>query len=517
MDDQVPTFLAVTGVEDESVATQFLDVAGGDLELAVTLYMESGHHGGSTSNNNGSSNARSNNGLDDEEYAKQLQEQAYGGNDVREADTNVHRHDTLVDSFPGFGGGGSGGGGGGGMFSQVPRPPDLFGHRQQGIFHQGFDFRRNVNAYNAYDDDEDDDEMDQDYTDARDVDRDIQILDSDEEDNDDIEEIVRGHSSGVAGRRRRLRQERDSELTSTQRRLANLFRPPFDIISVLTLDQARARAKEENKWILINIQDSSEFQSQVFNRDFWSNSRIKQIVKENFVFLQYQRDSYDGETYVNFYNVDTFPHLAILDPLTGERVRKWTDGQVPNVDNWLDEVHDFLDKFSLHPESSNPLVQHETKIDPDSLSEEQQIELAMKQSILDNANSGKDAENAINLVSDDEESSRVEVPQSEEDIFDSVKPIDHKEPSDGPTTRVQIRFPNGKRLVRKLLLDDKVVVLFEWLKYELSQSAQDYGISSDDRFTLSNSSNKAFKFIENLEKTIEQANLKNASILLEKE
>ena len=528
MDDQVPTFLAVTGIEDESVATQFLDVAGGDLELAVTLYMESGQHGGS-SNNNNTNNSRTNTDLDDEAYAKQLQEQAYGGNDVREADANVHRHETLVDSFPGFGGGGAGVGL---MMGHMPRPPDIFGHRQQGIFHQGFDFnnRRNINAYNAYDDDDDDDddEMDNDYTDARDADHDVQILDSDEEDHDDIEEIVRSHvgNGGPAGRRRRLRQERDSELTSTQRRLANLFRPPFDIISVLTLDQARAKAKEENKWILINIQDSSEFQSQVFNRDFWSNSRVKQVAKENFIFLQYQRDSYDGEAYANFYQVDTFPHLAVLDPLTGERVRKWKDGEVPNVDNWLDEVYDFLDNFSLHPESSNPLVHHETKIDPDSLSEEQQIELAMKQSVLDNAKkNGKSAENAISLISDDEEeeededesATAVSAPQTDEDIFDSIKPVDHKEPTDQPTTRVQIRFPNGKRLVRKLLLDDKVVVLFQWLKSVLGSSSEDYGVTAEDRFTLSNSSNKAFKFIENLDTTIEEANLKNASILLEKD
>lgn len=532
MDDQVPTFLAVTGVEDESVATQFLDVAGGDLELAVTLYMESGQHGGASTNNGSHNNSSNNNNSighghdDDEAYAKQLQEEAYGaaGNDVREADANVHRHETLVDSFPGFGGG---------MMGQMPRPPNIFGHRQQGIFHQGFGFgNRSVNAYNAYDDDidddYDDDRMDEDYTDARDVGNDVQILDSDEDGDDDIEEVIRSHSGAAGGRRRRLRQERDSELTSTQRRLANLFRPPFDIISVLTLDQARTRAKEENKWILINIQDSSEFQSQVFNRDFWSNTRIKQVVKENFIFLQYQRDSYDGESYVNFYHVDTFPHLAILDPLTGERVRKWKDGEVPNVENWLEEVYDFLDKFSLHPGSNNPLVQHEQKIDPDSLSEEQQIELAMKQSVLDNGKSGKTYEDAIDLASEDDDreekedtsgapTSTEQAPESEEDVFDSINPIDHKEPTEQPITRVQVRFPNGKRLVRKLRFDDKVLVFFEWLKFVLKENPEDYGLSGEDRFTLSNSSNKAFKFIENLETTIEEANLKNASILLEKE
>ena len=68
-------------------------------------------------------------------------------------------------------------------------------------------------------------------------------------------------------------------------------------------------------------------------------------------------------------------------------------------------------------------------------------------------------------------------------------------------------------------MHDKVVVLFEWLKYVLQDSAEEYGldIGQGNRFVLSNSSNKAFKFIENLQATIEDANLKNASILLEKD
>lgn len=85
-------------------------------------------------------------------------------------------------------------------------------------------------------------------------------------------------------------------------------------------------------------------------------------------------------------------------------------------------------------------------------------------------------------------------------------------------TRIQIRFPNGKRLVRKLKLDDKVIIIYEWLKFVLQDNYQDYGLQSpDERFNLSNSSDKSLKFIESLDKTIEEANLKNASILLEQE
>lgn len=546
MDESIPTFLAVTGLEDESVAKQFLEVAGGDLELAVTLYMESGQHGGSklstTDNNNNTSDSTNPitfaNEDEDEAFAKRLQEEAYRANDntddnVREADANVHRHETLVENvgFPGF------------MNQQpsITRPSDIFGNRHQGVFHQRFDFQqRMMPGFDDYNDDnnnddrieeiDDDDNDDIEYHDSHD----IQVLDSD----DDEQGHYNGAVGGITGRRRQLRQNRHQELSSTQRRLANLFRPPFDIISVLNLDEAKYQGRQLKKWILINIQDSLEFQCQVLNRDFWSNERIKQIVKQNFIFLQYQTDSVNGQSYVNFYHVDTFPHIAILDPLTGERVHKWTDGQVPLVNEWIEQTYKFLDSFSLIPGSKNPLVHHDVKIDPTSLSEEQQIELAMKQSIIDNNvdnnnntsyKSGNTIDDAIELDSDSDSAipddvistPSLDTPQEPEipkDPFEAITPIDHLEPTEQPFTRIQIRFPNGKRLVRKLNPDAKVKSIFEWLKYVLQNDFQDYGLNSpDDRFILSNSSNKAFKFIDSLDKTIEEANLKNASILLEQD
>ena len=286
MDESIPTFLAVTGLEDESVAKQFLEVAGGDLELAVTLYMESGQHGGSkpstTDNNNNTSDSTNPitfaNEDEDEAFAKRLQEEAYRANDntddnVREADANVHRHETLVENvgFPGF------------MNQQpsITRPSDIFGNRHQGVFHQRFDFQqRMMPGFDDYNDDnnnddrieeiDDDDNDDIEYHDSHD----IQVLDSD----DDEQGHYNGAVGGITGRRRQLRQNRHQELSSTQRRLANLFRPPFDIISVLNLDEAKYQGRQLKKWILINIQDSLEFQCQVLNRDFWSNERIKLIL-----------------------------------------------------------------------------------------------------------------------------------------------------------------------------------------------------------------------------------------------
>lgn len=501
-DTLVTTFLSVTGIEDESVAKQYLDITNNDLEYAVTLYMESNppQAASSVSNDNVPTSHE-----DDEQLAQRLQQEAYQDQDnVRAADTNIHRHETLVDSFD------TG-------FSNIPRinrPTDIFGQGRVGIFNQRFDDAENDYYNNRFEEVEDDEE-DDDYPEVNDNsnsddDDDVMVLNSDGE-------VV---ETNKRSRRRINRDNRLNELTSTQRRLANLFRPPFDIMSKIDLDTAKVQGRQDKKWILINIQDSSEFTCQVLNRDFWSNSRVKSVVKENFIFLQYQHDSPNGVSFINFYSVDKFPHIAILDPLTGERVHKWTDGEVPKVEEWLADVALFLEKFSLLPNSNNPVVKHEVKFDPDALTEEQQIEYALKQSM---AASGSSASDAITIDDLDDkpqaQQQEPEEPEQPEDAFEAIKPVAHEEPTSGATTRIQIRFPNGKRLIHKFDVDNNTVkTLYEWLKYILQQANEsDYGLSSDERFTLSNASNRSVKLIDSVDQTIGETGLKNASILLEKE
>lgn len=454
MDEEILTFLGVTGTTDEAVARQYLEMTGGDLEYAVTLFMES----------------QPTLGANDAQIAEQLQEEAY---QVREADALVHRHDTLVDY--GFSGGAPG------MFSGMTGaaagPQSMFGQGRVGIFNQRMDDDENEYYRSRFGT----------LSEALDLDLDV---------------VEVSH-------------------TLTQQRLAQLFRPPFDIITVALLDEAKALGKQEKKWILINIQDPLVFQSQVMNRDFWSNKQVKEVVKENFIFLQYQRDLVNGENYVNFYHIDECPHVAILDSWTGERVRKWDDGQVPNIDQWLEDIDGFLTEFSLNPESQNPVVTHKPKFDPNALTEEQQIELAMKQLMQ---GSSKDTAIALDDADDVEPhtpsgtagattSTSTTTNTAPQDPFDAITPQDHEEPADG--FRMQIRFPNGKRVVHKFGELEPVRAIFAWLKHIIA--TDDYGVASGERFMLTNQLNRGFSFIDNLDTSVADAGLKNASVLVEKE
>ena len=40
------------------------------------------------------------------------------------------------------------------------------------------------------------------------------------------------------------------------------------------------------KWLVVNIQNVSEFACQCLNRDVWSNPIVKNIIRDNFLFLQ---------------------------------------------------------------------------------------------------------------------------------------------------------------------------------------------------------------------------------------
>lgn len=52
-------------------------------------------------------------------------------------------------------------------------------------------------------------------------------------------------------------------------RLSELFRPPVDITFCGSFQAARDYAKEQNKWLIVNVQDMSDFNCQVLNRDIW--------------------------------------------------------------------------------------------------------------------------------------------------------------------------------------------------------------------------------------------------------
>lgn len=74
----------------------------------------------------------------------------------------------------------------------------------------------------------------------------------------------------------------------------------------------------------------------------WSDNFIKDIIRESFIFLQYNNESPDGVRYSTFYQVHHYPHVGIIDALTGERLKLW-EKQLTLADFTM-EVTEFLEQ-----------------------------------------------------------------------------------------------------------------------------------------------------------------------------
>lgn len=132
-------------------------------------------------------------------------------------------------------------------------------------------------------------------------------------------------------------------------RLSDLYRPPVDISFCGSFQAARDYAKEQNRWLIVNVQDNSDFNCQVLNRDIWSNEKLREAMKRFFVFWQVAIDNSDGHRYQVFYGINVFPYVGIIDPRTGEEKFSYKNGFKRTVNEFLQELQDYLKANTAHP------------------------------------------------------------------------------------------------------------------------------------------------------------------------
>lgn len=361
---------------------------------------------------------------------------------------------------------------------------------------------------------------------------------------------------------------------SRARRLQDLFRPPYELISNASFEDAREEGKAEKKWLLINLQDMSDFTCQSLNRDHWKDESIRALIREHFIFLQYDKDRLHSRQYTHLYftnheheNPDNYPHVAIVDPRTGEQVKVWSGRPFPSPAELHADLLEFLDRYSLESFSKNPVVRSRPRnvpVNVDRLSEEEQLRLAVEASLagVDGGAGGSGAGSSgasssrnvydpdaftrsptemrhggrartghiVDLTGELEDSGPVTPaaddaltahgalpapPQPAEPAaapspFAAI-PSDrpHTEPSSDPatTTRIQFRHPNG-RVIRRFKLDDPVRRIYEWLKAEPLEGKE--GVE----FELKTSP-QGTDLIESLDKTIAEAGLKQGTVMIE--
>lgn len=317
--------------------------------------------------------------------------------------------------------------------------------------------------------------------------------------------------------------------------LAEMYRPPFELMYRQSWEEARQDGKDGEKWLLVNIQDPSIFDCQVLNRDIWKNPGIMETVKENFIFMQYSKDDPRGRQYIQYYfpghdRDDAYPHIAVLDPRTGEQLKTWSGLPAPKASDFLMQLHEFLDRYSLKATAKNPVAKRkpdavrETQVE--KMTEEQMLEMALQNSLAPTepsardgdpddltrsvgnlgSSNGRPSDEDASIVDVQDETNQAEGSSSSSPLTAISSSIPHTEPPpEVPSTRIQFRHPNG-RIVRRFGLSEQVRRIYEWLKASPLEGKE--GVEFE---LICMSKN----LIDHLDETIEQAGLKNSSVMVE--
>ncbi|XP_017350668.1 UBX domain-containing protein 7 [Ictalurus punctatus] len=161
--------------------------------------------------------------------------------------------------------------------------------------------------------------------------------------------------------------------------LADLFRPPIELMHKGSFETAKNCGQLENKWLMINIQNVQDFSCQCLNRDVWSNEAVKAIIREHFIFWQVYHDSEEGQRYIQFYKLNKFPYISILDPRTGQKMVEWNQ---LDVSSFLEQVTGFLREHGqLDGLSSQPPAKRARSESLIDASEDSQLEAAIRASL----------------------------------------------------------------------------------------------------------------------------------------
>ncbi|KAH8731380.1 hypothetical protein GQ44DRAFT_604669 [Phaeosphaeriaceae sp. PMI808] len=323
-----------------------------------------------------------------------------------------------------------------------------------------------------------------------------------------------------------------SEQSSKMNMLAELFRPPFEIMYQGAWEKARDMGKEDEKWLIVNIQDPAIFDCQRLNRDIWKNDEIKATVRENFLFMQYAKDDPRGQQYINYYfhardSSDAYPHIAIVDPRTGEQVKVWSGPPIPEPVDFHAQLHEFLDRYSLNVNAKNPVAKRKAENkskDVGRMTEEEMLEMALQNSLQNGKGPQDDDPDALTksfenikgkapaqAVAPEPEPEQEEANRSSNPVFAAISAhASHTEPTiTDPkiTARIQFRGPTGRPIVRRFNLSDPVRRIYEWIKSDAPWEGKS-GAEFDLAFMGKN-------LIEHADSSIEQAGLKGASVMVE--
>eukprot|EP00752_Nemacystus_decipiens_P004966 g4518.t1 len=137
----------------------------------------------------------------------------------------------------------------------------------------------------------------------------------------------------------------DPKVAEKEKKLANMFSPPTSIMFMGDFQAARQAAKQQKKWLLVNIQADDEFDCHRLNRDLWKDEMVQNIIECNCIFWQQPSVSQEAKLYCQRYHASGYPHMALVDPRTGMKV--WDFQGFLGPTEFIEKITDITDKISF--------------------------------------------------------------------------------------------------------------------------------------------------------------------------
>jgi hypothetical protein len=432
-DELVSQFLAFTGSSDTDQAASYLEMCRGELETAVGMFLE--HQGGTPASGAAASTHGGSPGFG--------RDGGGGMDDIRAPDAT--RTMRLMDEVAGPSGM---------MFGMVhPYSMQMNHHPMMGASAFARDVVNQAAAASARRDVGD--EMDHDYG------------DDDDHDDDDTSEGQVGGVESPPPRPGRAPSGAASRASS----LADMFAPPRQLIyKEGGFEGARTMAKDNKRWLLVNLQSDAEFSCHALNRDVWRDELVENLIREGFIFWQdvslcwptlmeamcnrfsfrhsllwvlfliplhmftgQQMDvSPDGTVYSERYHVHDYPHVGIIDPRTRRLMWKkegWTQQNPFTAEQFAEMAMDFYSRHSFDrpPQAPRPtssaVPPREAKRTMNEMSEDEDFQAAMRASL---GNAVENVGESIDIDDDDD----YEMDDDDEEVI--VEPNRDKEKETKP-------------------------------------------------------------------------------------
>ncbi|KAM7272141.1 hypothetical protein ACFE04_031355 [Oxalis oulophora] len=67
--------------------------------------------------------------------------------------------------------------------------------------------------------------------------------------------------------------------SNSQDQLASLYQPPFHLMFHGSFEKAKCTSADQNKWLIVNLQSTKEFNSHLLNKDTWGNDAVGQKMR----------------------------------------------------------------------------------------------------------------------------------------------------------------------------------------------------------------------------------------------